>query len=82
MEKQRKKFTELATSAIKENRNLVISKDETGLITIAQQLVVNEGERVTLVFLKGAIEVEPKYLLNLRDAINEVIQTLVDDEAI
>ena len=73
MEKVKKEFTELAKAKIRDNRNLVISADNLGFVTIAQQIVINEEGRETAVFLKGAIEVERKYLENLRDAINNAI---------
>lgn len=79
MEKQRKEFTELAKAKIRDNRNIVISKDNLGFVTIAQQLVVDEDGRKTAVFLKGAIEVEIDKLEDLRDAIQIAINTLEEN---
>ena len=73
MEKVKKEFVELAKAKIRDNRNIVISADNLGFVTIAQQIVINEEGRETAVFLKGAIEVERKYLENLRDAIDDAI---------
>lgn len=66
----RKEFEEIAKAKIRQNRNLVISKDNLGFITIAQQIVVNEGGRETTVFLKGAIEIEQEYFDEVVQAFN------------
>jgi hypothetical protein len=66
----KKEFEEIAKAKIRQNRNLVISKDNLGFITIAQQIVVNEGGRETTVFLKGAIEIEQEYFDEVVQAFN------------
>lgn len=76
MEKIKKEFTELAKAKIRDNRNIVISEDNLGFITIAQQIVINEEGRETAVFLKGAIEVEKSYFHNLKEAIDEAIEKI------
>jgi len=74
--KQRKEFTELARAKIRDNRNIIISKDNTGFITIAQQLVIVEDGRETAVFLKGAIEIEEANLENVERAILQALEAM------
>lgn len=70
-----KDFTELSKAKIQDKRNLVISKNGSGTYTLGQQIVVQEGKKQTLIFLKGAIHVDSlEGLYNLRDALNEAIQ--------
>lgn len=70
-----KDFTELSKAKIQDKRNLVISKNGSGTYTLGQQIVVQEGKKQTLIFLKGAIYIDSlEGLYNLRDALNEAIQ--------
>lgn len=67
-------YVELAKAKIQERRNIAISECSKGGFTIAQQLEVNEGNRTTSVFLKGAFHVSNiSGLINLRDALNVAI---------
>ena len=78
------KYLELSNAQIADKRRLVISecvkenqeskeKIQCGF-TLAQQVEVEEGKRVTRVFLKNGIHVASiDELYNLRDAINDAI---------
>lgn len=67
-------YVELAKAKIQDRRNIAISECSKGGFTIAQQLEVNEGNRTTSVFLKGAFHVsDVDGLINLRDALNVAI---------
>ena len=78
------KYLELSNAQIADKRRLVISecvkenqeskeKIQCGF-TLAQQVEVEEGKRMTRVFLKNGIHVASiDELYNLRDAINDAI---------
>ena len=78
------KYSELSNAQIADKRRLVISecvkenqeskeKIQCGF-TLAQQVEVEEGKRITRVFLKNGIHVASvDELYNLRDAINDAI---------
>ena len=78
------KYLELSNAQIADKRRLVISecvkenqeskeKIQCGF-TLAQQVEVEEGKRITRVFLKNGIHVASvDELYNLRDAINDAI---------
>lgn len=69
-------YKELARARIQDKRNIVISKTDKELsqFTIAQQLIVEEGNRNTYVFMKNAFHVDNiEGLYNLRDALNVAI---------
>lgn len=78
------KYLELSNAQIADKRRLVISEcvkenqDTKESIqcgfTLAQQVEVEEGKRITRVFLKNGIHVTSvDELYNLRDAINDAI---------
>ena len=78
------KYLELSNAQIADKRRLVISEcikenQETKEsiqcgFTLAQQVEVEEGKRITRVFLKNGIHVASvDELYNLRDAINDAI---------
>lgn len=78
------KYSELSNAQIADKRRLVISEcvkqnqDTKETIhcgfTLAQQIEVEEGKRMTRVFLKNGIHVASiDELYNLRDAINNAI---------
>lgn len=67
-------YVELAKAKTQDRRNIVISECSKGGFTIAQQLEVEEGNRTTSVFLKGAFHVDSvDGLYNMRDALNAAI---------
>lgn len=78
------KYLELSNAQIADKRRLVISecvkenqeskeKIQCGF-TLAQQVEVEEGKRITRVFLKNGIHVTSvDELYNIRDAINDAI---------
>ena len=74
-----KSYKELAKAKIQEKRNIVISsvtkeKKKEKSYTLAQQVEVEEGNKKTNLFLKGAIIVENyESLVALRDALNVAI---------
>lgn len=78
------KYLELSNAQISDKRRLVISEcvkenqDTKESIqcgfTLAQQVEVEEGKRITRVFLKNGIHVTSvDELYNIRDAINDAI---------
>lgn len=71
-------FKELSKAKIQESRNIVISKmHNSDSFTIAQQLVVVEGNKQTTMFMKGAIHLDGvQALSNLRNALNEALSQL------
>ena len=67
-------YVELAKAKTQDRRNIVISECSKGGFTIAQQLEVDEGNRTTNVFLKGAFHINDiDGMYNLRDALNAAI---------
>lgn len=75
-------FRELAKAKIQESRNIVISKMTTvDSFTLAQQLVVTEGNKQTTMFMKGAIHIDGvQSLYNLRNALNEAISQIEENK--
>jgi hypothetical protein len=69
-------FTELAKAKIQDKRNIVISRNENvGGYTLAQQISIEEGRKVTSIFIKGAFHIDALCgLYELRDACNEAIK--------
>lgn len=68
-------YTELSVAKIQEKRNIVVSSANKGGYTLAQQVVVSEGNRETKMFLKHGFIIEDlQGLYNLRDALNVAIQ--------
>lgn len=68
-------FKELSKARIQDSRNIVISKMAgSDSFTLAQQLVVVEGNKQTTMFMKGAIHIDGvKALHDLRNALNEAL---------
>lgn len=75
-------FKELSKAKIQESRNLVISKlSEEDKFTLAQQLIVNEGNKNTTIFMKGAIHIDgTQSLYDLRNALNEAIEKIEESK--
>lgn len=75
-------FRELAKAKIQESRNIVISKMATlDSFTLAQQLVVVEGNKQTTMFMKGAIHIDGiQSLYNLRNALNDAINQVEENK--
>lgn len=72
-------YQELARAVVSQSRNVVISQCSRGGFTVAQQLEVNEGNKVMAVFLKGAVHVDSvEGLFNLRDALNVAIENVTN----
>lgn len=79
-------YKTLAKAKIQDKRNLVISKKTSanifGSYVLGQQIVIQEGQKQTTIFLKGAIHIDGlEALYNLRDALNEAI-TIEEDKNI
>ncbi len=72
----RNEFVELSRAKIQETRNIIISQNSQGDITMAQQIEVMEGQNRTIIFFKGAMYIDKDKLINLRDAINEALEKL------
>lgn len=75
----KKNFRELSSVKIQPKRNVVISENSRGQISIAQQVVFEEGNFKMGIFLKGSILVDPELIVDFRDAINEAI-CMLDSE--
>lgn len=74
-------YNEVASAKISDTRNIVISECSKGGFTVAQQLVVEESNSKTNVFMKGAFHVDDiNGLYNMRDALNMAIHRLDDTE--
>lgn len=68
-------FREIASAKIQDKRELVISKRGKGGYTLAQRILVEEGNKTTTMYLKNAIHIDTvEGIQNLRDALNLVIQ--------
>lgn len=86
------KYLELSNAQIADKRRLVISEcvkenqDTKESIqcgfTLAQQVEVEEGKRITRVFLKNGIHVTSvDELYNIRDAINDAINKYENEKS-
>lgn len=74
-------YNELSKAKVSESRNVVISNCSKGGFTVAQQLEVKEGQKITSVFLKGAVHIDGlDGLYNLRDAVNLAIDSVENDD--
>lgn len=74
-------YNEVANAKISDTRNIVISECSKGGFTVAQQLVAEEGNGKTNVFMKGAFHVaDIEGLYNMRDALNMAIHRLEDPD--
>lgn len=70
-------YQELSSAQIQTQRSLVISSCSKGGFTLAQRIIVDEGNKKTNLFLKNAIHVESADgLYNLRDALNDAIERI------
>lgn len=82
----RNKFIELAKAKIQDKRNIVISKvndEDTSMelgFTVAQQIEVQEGNKITSLYMKNAVHIDNiEGLYNLRDALNVAISKIEQD---
>ena len=82
----RNKFIELAKAKIQDKRNIVISKvndEDTSMelgYTVAQQIEVQEGNKITSLYMKNAVHIDNiEGLYNLRDALNVAISKIEQD---
>lgn len=77
-------YSEISKAKISDTRNAVISDCSKGGYTIAQQLIVEENDKSTTVFMKGAFHVDNiQGLYELRDALNlaiEICENKAEDE--
>ena len=82
----RNKFIELAKAKIQDKRNIIISKvndEDTSMelgFTVAQQIEVQEGNKITSLYMKNAVHIDDiEGLYNLRDALNVAISKIEQD---
>jgi hypothetical protein len=69
----KRRFKELAKSKIQDDCYVVISKNDLGSYTIAQQITIEAGRKMNI-YLKGAFHISSlERLYALRDALNEAI---------
>lgn len=72
---KRIEYTEISRAKVTDTRHIVISSCSKGGFTIAQNMEIREGKKITDVFLKGAFHVNDlQGLYNLRDAVNLAIK--------
>ena len=72
-------YKEISSAKVTEKRTIVISNCSKGGFTIAQRMDVEEGNRMTPVYMKGAFHVaDIAGLYNIRDAINIAIKKIED----
>ena len=70
-------YSEIAKLPITDKRNIVVSKCSSGGYSIAQQSPIQEGDKTTWIYFKGAIHVKDlEHLYNARDCINMAIQLI------
>lgn len=78
---KRIEYSEISRGKVTDTRSIVISNCSKGGFTIAQNMEVKEGKKVTEVFLKGAFHVNDlQGLYNLRDAVNLAIKKTEEAE--
>lgn len=67
-------YNELSSASIQDTRDIVISEYSKGGFTLAQKLIVEEGNKKTGVYMKNSIHIDDvEGLMNLRDALNVAI---------
>lgn len=70
-------YKEVSKAPISDKRNIVISSCSSGGYTIAQQSLIQEGDKKTYMFYRGAISIKDlEHLYNVRDAINIAIKKI------
>lgn len=70
-------YNELSSASISDKRSIVISECSAGGFTLAQQMIVEEGNIKTKLFLKNAIHIDGiNNLYELRDALNMAIDKI------
>lgn len=76
MEYKESDFVMLSKAKIKDKRLAIISENKVNSgFTIAQQLIIPDGEKIIKIFMKGSLHIgDIDGLYNLRDAINESIE--------
>ena len=76
---KRIEYNEISRAKVSEARNIIISNCSKGGFTIAQQLVAQDGDKQTSVFMKGAFHIDDiQGLYELRDAVNFAIKKSED----
>lgn len=81
MEATKFNYIEIAKANITENRNVIISTYDNRGYTIAQQMQVKEGDKITSMFMKGAFHINDiSGLYNIRDAINIAIDKIENNK--
>lgn len=77
MAQNKSSYKELARAPVNNSTTLVLSETEDGHILIGQQVrAFAEGGKEFSFFLKGAISVQKEHLMDVRDAINEVLEKI------
>lgn len=78
----RYEYEEISKGQISASRNLVVSRCSKGGFTIAQQLIANEGDRSTTVFMKGAFHIDDLAgLYEARNALTLAIEKVENGQA-
>lgn len=70
----REAFNVLARTRISDTREVVISRTDSGKITVAQRMIIKEGTREVGMFMKASMHVDDKdKLIEFRNALNVAI---------
>lgn len=74
-------YKEISSAKVTEKRTIVISSCSKGGFTIAQRMDVEENDKTTPIYMKGAFHIDSvNGLYSLRDAINLAIEDSEQNE--
>lgn len=74
-------YKEISSAKVTEKRTIVISSCSKGGFTIAQRMDVEENDKTTPIYMKGAFHIDSvNGLYSLRDAINLAIKDSEQNE--
>lgn len=74
-------YKEISSAKVTEKRTIVISSCSKGGFTIAQRMDVEENDKTTPIYMKGAFHIDSvSGLYSLRDAINLAIEDSEQNE--
>lgn len=77
----RTKYIQLVSCPISAHRNLVVSKNETGGFTLAQQVEIMDYDKPTRLFMKGATYFPSLDVLrDVRDMLDKAVEIAESDE--
>lgn len=78
----RTKYTQMVSCPISAHRNLVVSKNENGGYTLAQQVEIMDYDKPTRLFMKGATFFPTLDVLrDVRDMFAKAVEIAEDEES-